>query len=426
MECYRVVRRTQAPRDKGTELLCAFATLCLCYFCLFGPAEAADWPNWRGPNHNGVSDETGWVTTWPAEGPKVLWKTSIGTGFSSMAVSNGRVYAMGNIDDSDILYCFQADTGKEIWRKSYRCPLFKKNHEGGPAATPTVSGDFVYTFSKNADAICFKAATGEVVWHKNLIKQLGIKNPTWYHASSPLIVDDLVIFNAGTQGVALNKTDGSLVWKNGDGPCGYATAVPFTVDNQKCVALFVSREIVAVVASTGKVLWHLSWRTSYDINAATPIISDDKMFISSGYNKGCALLKMDPPGAGKATEVWRNKNMRNHCSSCVLWKGHIYGFDGQYGGGGKLTCLDFDTGQMKWSQGGMGTGSLMVADGKLIILGERGKLVIAEASPERFEQLASAQILTGKCWTVPVLANGRIYARNADGQLVCVDVSGKS
>lgn len=411
MESYRVVR--------DCVLLPAFGFV----LCLFGPAEAADWPNWRGPNHNGVSEETGWVATWPAEGPKVLWKASIGIGFSSMAVSNGRVYAMGNINDTDILYCFEANTGKQIWSKSYRCPLFKKNHEGGPAGTPTLSGGSVYTFSKNADAVCFKAATGEVVWHKNLIKELGIKNPTWYHAGSPLIVDDLVIFNAGTRGVALNKTDGSLVWKNGDGPCGYATAVPFTLDNQECVALFVSREIVAVVASTGKPLWHLSWRTSYDINAAAPIISDDRMFISSGYNKGCTLLKME---GRNVNEIWRNKNMRNHCSSCVLWKGHIYGFDGQYGGGGKLTCLDFGTGQVKWSQAGMGTGSLMVADGKLIILGERGKLVIAKASPERFEQLASAQILTGKCWTVPVLANGRIYARNAKGQLVCVDVSGKS
>jgi outer membrane protein assembly factor BamB len=145
----------------------------------------------------------------------------------------------------------------------------------------------------------------------------------------------------------------------------------------------------------------------------------DTMFISSGYNKGCALLKIEKD---KVTEIWRNRNMRNHCNSCVLWKGHIYGFDGQFGGGGKLTCIDYNTGQRKWAQGGLGTGSLMVAEGKLVVLGERGKLVIARASPEKYEQLASAQVLTGKCWTVPVLANGRIYARNAAGDLVCIDV----
>jgi len=387
-----------------------------------GVASAADWPNWRGPNHNGISSETGWVTTWPKEGPKVLWKASIGTGFSSMAVSSGRVYAMGNINGNDILYCFDADTGKEIWRQSYLCPLFPESHEGGPAATPTVAGNEVYTFSKNGDAVCFRVATGHVIWHKNLIKELGIEHPTWYFASSPFIVDNLVILNAGTRGIALNKTDGSLVWKSGNGACGYATAVPFTVAGQKCVALFVSREIVALDAATGKLLWISPWRTSYDINAADPIISGDTIFISSGYNCGCALFKIGP---GNLTEIWRNKNMRNHFNSCVLWDGHIYGFDGQAGGGGRLTCLDHQTGQVKWSQKGMDTGSLCLADGKLIILSERGKLVIAEASPKGFEELASAQILQGKCWTVPVLANGRIYARNADGQLVCVDVRSK-
>ncbi len=384
--------------------------------------RSTSWPNWRGPNHNGVSSETGWSTNWPKEGPKVLWNASIGAGFASMAVSNGRVYAMGNIRDNDILYCLNAGTGQEIWKQSYPCPLFAESHEGGPAATPTVDGDAVYTFSKNGDAICFKAATGQVVWQKNLLKELRIEHPTWYFASSPLIVDNLVILNAGTRGIALNKTDGSLVWKNGNGACGYATAVPFTVAGRKCVALFVSREIVGLNAATGKLLWTSPWRTSYDINAADPIISGDTIFISSGYNSGCALFKI---GLSNLTEIWRNKNMRNHASSCVLWKGHIYGFDGQFGGRGQLTCLNHETGQAKWSQRGMGTGSLCLADDKLIILSERGNLVIAEASPKGFKELSSAQILTGKCWTVPVLANGRIYARNADGQLICIDVRSK-
>ena len=383
-------------------------------------AEAADWPNWRGPNRNGISNETGWLATWPSDGPKVLWETPIGTGFASMAVSKGRVYAMGNINDNDILYCLDAQTGKQIWKKSYPCPLFKKNHEGGPAATPTIDGDSVYTFSKNGDIIRFNAATGDVVWHKNVTKELGVKHPTWYFASSPFIIDNLVILNAGTAGVALNKADGSLVWKNGNDSAGYATAVPFTVGNQKCVAIFASRELVGLIASNGKVIWTLPWKTSYDVNAADPIVTGNTIFISSGYNKGCALLKM---GADSVSEIWRNKNMRNHFNSCVLWQGYIYGLDD--GSGKELRCLDFKTGQVQWGQTGFGKGSLILADGKLIILSERGKLVTAPASPEGFKELSSAQILSGKCWTSPVLANGRIYARNADGRLVCVDVSGK-
>jgi outer membrane protein assembly factor BamB len=384
-------------------------------------AQAADWPNYRGPNYNGISSETGWSASWPEGGPKVLWKAAIGTGFASMAVSDGKVYAMGNIDDKDFLYCFDAATGREVWKKSYPCPLYAKMHEGGPCATPTVEGDSVYTLSKDGDAIRFKAATGEVVWHKKLNKELGLKYPRWHFSSSPLVAGDLVIYNAGTYGIALNKADGGTVWQSGKSASGYTTGVPYKIAGQKGVVMAVCKELVGLNPATGKVMWKFPWKTSYDINAADAIIAGDTVFISSGYNKGCALLKIS---GGDVTKIWQNKNMRNQINCSVLWEGHIYGFDGQVDGSGKLTCLDLATGEKKWSQGGMGTGSLMLADGKLIVLGEKGKLVIAEASPAGYKELASAKILTGKCWTTPVLANGRIYARNTAGQLVCVDVSG--
>ena len=389
--------------------------------CFCSTVKAADWPHYRGPNYDGISSEAGWSSTWPASGPKELWKREIGTGFATMSISKGRVYATGNIDDQDILYCLDAETGKEIWKTSYPCPLLNKNHEGGPCATPTVEGDAVYTLSKNGDAIRFKASTGDIVWHKRLNKDLGFKHPTWHFSSSPLLIDNLVILNVGTYGVALSKADGSLVWQNGKGACGYASGVPCTLGGQQCVAMAVSQEVVGLNPTTGKVLWKFPWKTAYVINSSDTIISGDTVFISTGYNKGCGLYKID---GDNVTEVWQNKNMRNHINCSVLWQGHIYGFDGQVGGGGKLTCLDFKTGQKKWAQSGMGTGSLMIADGKLIALGERGKLVIAEASPQGYKELASAQILPKtKCWTMPVLANGKIYARSAAGTLVCIDVS---
>ena len=386
----------------------------------YNTAEAADWPNWRGPNHNGISNETGWLATWPEAGPKVLWEKTLGPGFASMTIAKGRVYAMGNINDNDILYCLNADNGKEIWKKSYPCPIFKKNHEGGPCATPTVDGDSVYTFSKNGDALRFKTATGDVVWHKKLNKDLGFKHPTWHFASSAFIIDNMVILNAGSYGVALNKADGSIIWENGKGAAGYSTAVPFTMDGKKCIALFTAKEMVAIAHKTGKILWKIPWKTNYDVNAADAIIAGNKIFLSSGYNTGCAVYTF---GSSDPTEDWRNKTMRNHFNSCVLWKGYIYGVDD----GSSISCLDFKTGDVKWAQRGFGKGSLMLADGKLIILSDKGKLAIAEASPTEYKELASAQVLPKKkCWTVPVLANGRIYARNnPDGQLVCLDVSGK-
>jgi outer membrane protein assembly factor BamB len=375
--------------------------------------HAADWPNYRGSNYDGISSETGWQSTWQ-KAPEIPWKASLGWGFASMAVTKGCVYTMGNVDDNDIVYCFDADSGKELWRQSYPCPLYKKNHEGGPAATPTVAGDGVYVFSKNGDALRLDAKTGGVVWHKNLTKELGLENLTWYYSGSPLVAGDVVILNAGTAGVGLNKADGKVIWQNGKGAAGYATPVPATIGGQKCVVLFTRDEILGVVADSGKILWRHKWKTKYDVNSADPIPFGDTVFISSGYNKGCCLVKVT---GAKCEELWNNKNMRNHFNCSVLWKGHLYGFDES-----TLACLDFETGQTKWAQRGLGKGSLMLADGKLIILSERGKLVIADASPEEFKELASAQILEGKCWTVPVLANGRIYARNAAGALVCVDV----
>lgn len=393
----------------------------------FDTATAADWPHWRGPDYNGISKETGWVTTFPEGGPKILWEKSIGTGFSSITVSDGKAYTMGNIDGSDILYCFDAATGNEIWKKSYPCPLFANLHEGGPCSTPTVDGDAVYTFSKKGDIIRFETATGKIVWHRDLQKELGLQPPRWNFSSSPFIYGDLVILNAGERGIALNKADGSVKWQNGTNAGGYSTAVPFKVGDKDCIALFVAKEAVALETATGTVLWSIPWKTQADINASDAVISDNKIFVSSGYGVGCGLFDIS---SGEPKEIYRNKKMSNQLNSSVLWKGYLYGFDGMIGmngpGRGKLTCMNFETSEVKWSQDGMGTGSLMLADGKLIILSEDGKLVTAEASPDGFNEISSAQILTYKCWTVPVLANGRIYARNTAGRLVCVDVSGKN
>jgi outer membrane protein assembly factor BamB len=407
-------------------VICTAGLVCLVLGSL---AFGEDWPNWRGPNRDGISKEKGWSTTWPAEGPKVLWNASIGIGFASMAVSEGRVYAMGNANENDTLYCYDAVTGKEIWKQSYACPLYAKMHEGGPCSTPTIDGDAIYTFAKNGDAIRFDKATGKIVWQKNLIKELGVQNLTWYFAGSVVPSGDLVVISAGTSGVGLKKSDGSIAWKSGTDASGYATAVPATLSGQKCFILVGSKEIFGINPADGKVLWHNSWPAYQNINATDPIIVDsDKIFVSTGYNVGCALWKV--AADANVSEIWRNKNMCNQFNASVLWNGYLYGFSGNIGmgglGSGKLTCLDAKTGDVKWTQGGLGTGSLMLADGKLVILGEGGKLVIAPASPDAYKELASAQILKGRCWTVPVLANGLLYARNAAGDLVCVDLRGKN
>jgi hypothetical protein len=205
-----------------------------------------------------------------------------------------------------------------------------------------------------------------------------------------------------------------VVWVSAKGPGAYATPVPLKVGSERCLAILSRQSLVAVKAADGHEVWSYPWKTDYDVNAADPIVDGDKVFISSGYNHGGAVLK----AAGQTPEkVWENKNLRNHFNSCVLWQGHLYGPDDS-----GLRCVAFETGGLKWSYGEFGKGSLMVADGKLVGLSEKGELIIAEPTPAEFKPIARAQVLQGKCWTTPLLSNGQIYCRNAVGDVVCLDV----
>jgi outer membrane protein assembly factor BamB len=376
-----------------------------------------DWYRWRGPDLNGISKEAGWQAQWPAEGPKELWKASVGTGFASFSVSRGSVYTMGNTNNTDSTFCLDARTGEVVWHHSYPCPLDPKNFEGGPCATPTVMDGRVYTFSRKGDLFCLDVAKGTVIWSKQLNQELGLEIPTWGCASSALIEGNMVVLNMGSAGVALDKKSGKVVWVSAKSAGAYATPVPLTIGRDRDLAILTRESLMAVKAATGQEVWSYPWKTEYDVNAADPIVAGDKIFISSGYNHGGSLLKTSGPAPEK---VWENKNMRNHFDSCVLWQGYLYGPDDN-----GLRCLAFDTGELKWTDGGFGKGALMVADGKLVALSEKGELIIAEPTSAAFKPISRAKVLTGKCWTTPVLSNGHIYCRNAVGDVVCMDVSRK-
>ncbi len=388
------------------------------------PLHADDWPCWRGPQLNGLSKEKGWAFIWPKEGPKQLWKANVGLGFSSMSVANGRVFTMGNTSNEDTVFCLDANTGAVVWKHTYQCVTDPRFYEGGTLATPTVDGERVFTLSKRGDVFCFEAATGKINWEKNILQELGLALPAndqdnwWGFAGSPLVRGDRLLLNAASDGVALNKNDGKIVWSNGRGFAGYSTPLPFKQNGRNLVALAGAESIVAVGEGDGKTLWRYPWKTAYNVNAPDPIVNGDKIFVSS-YRHGCVLLQMKDNGVEK---IYENSNINNHLNACVLLNGFLYGIDGDAGKGGGLRCLEFATGLLKWSEKNTGTGALMAAGNKLIILSEKGELIIAEASSEAFKPLSRAQVLGGKCWTVPVLANGRIYCRNSKGDLVCVEV----
>jgi outer membrane protein assembly factor BamB len=228
------------------------------------------------------------------------------------------------------------------------------------------------------------------------------------------------VLNVGEAGTAMDKTTGKVIWTSGKEMAGYATPVPYNSGSDRLALIFSSKALASVALKTGKEHWRFPWVERWHINAADPILSGNKVFIST-FGKGCALLEMR--GGSTPSVVWENQNMGNHFNSCVLVNGHIYGVNGNTDKAEKdFRCLSLRDGNVTWSYSGLGLGSVTVADNKLIILSDRGELVVAEVSPDAFKPIARAQVLGGKCWTVPVLANGRIYCRNAQGTLVCLDV----
>ncbi len=375
-----------------------------------GLAMAADWPNWNGPDLNNISRET-FSTSWPAGGPKILWKAEVGLGFASMTVVGEKVYTTGNANKTkDILYCLDAQTGKEVWTYSYDEPLMAKYYEGGTSATPTVHQGKVYWMSKGGKMFCVRADSGELVWQA----KAPCDPPTWGFAGSALIHGDKAIFNVGEWGLALNKDTGKVVWESPKTASGYATAVPYGKDGNAMLAVFGAKQCYGVEAQTGRKVWAIGWETSYDVNASDPIINGDYVFITSGYDRGCGLFTIE---GNRGVRVWENKEMRSQISGPVLIGDYVYGIDEN-----QLRCVKLMTGETTWTEKSIGKGSLTASDGKLIVLSEKGKLVIAPADPQAFKPVAEAQVLTGKCWTRPVLANGRIYCRNAAGNLVCLNV----
>jgi outer membrane protein assembly factor BamB len=387
-------------------------------------ASADDWPRWRGPARSGISAERGWLDAWPADGPKVLWKAEVGVGFSSFAVAGGRAYTIGNANDADTVFCLDAETGKVLWYHPYPSELGDKFFEGGPTSTPTVDGDRVYTIGRAGDLFCFDAASGKIAWSKNIAKEFGFPLPQWGFGGSPVILGSQLLLNAGEAGLALDKSDGHLLWKSAAAESGYSTPLPIPGDGG--LVLFSSgKAYIAVDPKTGKEAWRIKWVTTYGVNAADPLLRDGTMLVSTGYGKGAALFRL---GAGGAEVLWQNRVLKTQINPAVLIDGVVYGIDGDAASepGAKKKALlkgvDLGTGTEKWTFPLADVGSIAAADGKLLVFSGDGELLVGPASPDGFKPTARAKVLGGRCWTVPVLANGRILCRNAEGQVVCIDV----
>jgi outer membrane protein assembly factor BamB len=390
------------------------------------PAAADDWPFFRGPHNNGVSVESGWSTEWATSGPKIAWRKDVGVGVSSFVVVGRRVITMGSRkdQDQDVVWCFDADNGQERWQFSYACKFDDRNFDGGTASTPTVDGSFVYTLGYDGQVHCLGLADGREVWRTHLVDDIGGRYSSWKYAGSPLVIDNLVILDTGADGnstVALDKTSGQRVWGVGDDFAGYSTPIPFEHAAGDGVLVFKARAMVAHDLQSGRELWRIDWRTNYDCNASTPTVLGDKLFISTGYGgrraRG-ALFQLKP---AQPEQLWVNDDLETKMNSAVIYQGHVYCVSER--AGGQLMCVNLRDGTTVWAERSFAPyGTLMIADGKLVILDEHGELVIAEASHTSYRELARAKLLNSRCWAMPVMANGRIYARANSGEMVCMDV----
>jgi outer membrane protein assembly factor BamB len=415
-------------------------TRCLALFLLPATLLAGDWPQYRGPAGDGVSSEN-LGKLWKGAPPKVAWKAPSEGGFSSFSVAGGRAFTLslkefeGAVQES--LVALDAKTGKEVWAAPLNFAKYAPSggdagapdNKGGdgPRSTPAVIGDRVYTLSSQLSLRCFDASNGKVVWTRDLLQEHHGKNIQWQNAASPFIEGGLIYVGGGGQGeslLAINPKDGAVVWKAFDETITHATPVAATILGQRQVIFFLQSGLLAVEPKTGKELWRYSFPFKIS-TAASPVVFQDIVYCSAGYGVGAGAVKIAKAGNKlTATEIYRmpgNNPLANHWSTPVVKDGFMYGmFQFKEYGNGPVKCVDIRTGDVKWEQAGFGPGHVILAGDQVLALSDKGELVVIAAEPSGYQELARADVLEGKCWTTPALADGRIYVRSTK-EAACVE-----
>ncbi len=393
------------------------------------PASAADWPCFRGPNHDGISGETGISTSWPKDGPPVVWSRNVGRAFSSFAIVDRRLFTCGEQDGQQVLICLNADDGEVQWKRRLE-PAMTDPDENlyGTRATPTVDEGRVFILGGHAGLFCRDVRTGEQLWSRTFSNR-----PHWGYSGSVLIEGDLAIVSAGGSDgslLAMDKRTGKTVWTCGDDPAGYATPQPFDFDGRRYVCGFMAQSVIIAEAATGKLALRQEWQSHSGVNVSTPIFHEGQLLVTTGYGYGSGLFRLRrDEEVLAADEVWKSTKLRCKFQTPILLGGALYASDEN-----ALKCVDFKTGRVLWRKGGIRNGSLLCADGLLLLLTETGELQIAKPSPEGFDPLATVKLFEGskynlftrkqgrRCWTAPVFCNGRLYIRDHD-TVVCLDLA---
>jgi outer membrane protein assembly factor BamB len=392
---------------------------------------AADWPQFRGPNRDDISPDTGLLKQLPAGGPPLQWKaTGLGAGYADVSIVGDRIYTMGEDKESSDVIALNAADGKPVWKAKLGKPGAPGMPEFyGPRSTPTVAGDLLVALSQWGDLVCLDAKTGKELWRKDYEKDLGGRRPTWGYSESPIIdADKVVITPGGSEGTiaALDKKTGALVWrtKGLTDPPDYSSLIIAEIGGVRQYIQLTDKSVVGVAAADGKVLWRAP-RPGRVAVIPTPIYSDGFVYVNSSYGVGCNLFKITADdGKFTATEVYANKVMANHHGGVIKVGEYVYG----YSEGKGWTCQDFKTGEAKWEEKEkLGKGSIAYADGHFYLRTEdKGTVALIDASPEgyqergRFEQPDRSKL---QAWPHPVICGGKLYLRDQD-VLLCYNVKG--
>ena len=396
---------------------------------------AADWPMYRGPHQDGISPEKVDVQ-WHGGSPKVLWRTPTNTGFSSFAVSDGKVFTQVvrelNGKSREICLALDAVSGKELW---FADIAKGEGYSGGdtagggdgPRSTPTVSDGKVYLLTPDLVTHCLNAKTGRPIWKHDLMRQNHGRDIMWHSAASVAVDGNLVFVAGGGAGeslLGLNKNNGKVVWKTGDETITHSTPVVTTIHDRRQVIFFLQSGLVAVDAKIGKFLWKYPFKFNVS-TAISPVVCGDIVYVSAGYDVGSAACRIDKQGAGfVATQLWFTPGNKvvNMWSTPVFKDGYLYGMFGfKDFRKGPLMCVDLATDKVVWSQPGFGQGNVILVGNRLVALAEDGNLVIVEATPDAYKEIARTKAFDDKCWTTPAFADGKIYIRSIS-QGICVDV----
>lgn len=386
---------------------------------------ASDWPQYLGPTRNGIYGGPALAESWGGSGPKVAWRKQVGQGFAGPAVVGNRVILFHRVGNEEVLESLDAATGNSVWRYAYRTTYRDDfGFDEGPRAVPVVANGVIYTFGAEGQLHAVDFEKGTRLWSEDTMKRFGVPKGFFGAAGSPLVEGDKVIANIGGDKagiVAFEAKTGKVLWTATDDDASYSSGVAATIGGRRSMVFLTRDSLVGLDPASGAVQFQRRWRAriAASVNAATPLIVGDQIFVSAQYGPGAGVLRVN---GSQLVDVWTSDEvLSNHYATSVFYNGYLYGFHGRQEFGPSFRAVEFQTGMVKWSQDQFRAGSVLLAGDKLVITREGGELILAAASPQAFRPIARAQILQGVVRPYPALADGMLYVRN-ENTLLCLDL----